>query len=83
MKRETIDEVASELLEQFESIFPGKVLLTRHDVMKALECEDHTVETWTKRPNAARRPPRVLVGGETRFPKKAFVRWFVEEQMGR
>ena len=71
----------NELIQEIGTIFPEKALLTAEDISKALECEVQTIHNWSKRSNPKRRPPRIIVGKEVRFPKKHFLLWFAEEQL--
>lgn len=67
------------LLQSADDLFPDKAFLTIEDVAKFLDCEEQVIHHWTKRPNIQKRPPRLMVGKTTRFPKKDFVRWLSSE----
>ena len=71
------------LMQEIDALFPGKIFLTLEDVANLLSCSPKVIYNWTKRSNPIRRPPRLLVGKELRFPKREFVRWLSEEQTGK
>jgi len=81
MKKELQDLEMQSVVQEMSSIFPDKALLTVDDVCKSLECDERTVYNWSKRQNPKRRPPRILVGRDVRFPKRTFLLWFAEEQL--
>lgn len=68
------------LLKEMEELFRGKLFLTVEDITALLSCDAHTVYNWTKRADPQRRPPRIFVGRELRFPRKPFLHWLVSEQ---
>jgi hypothetical protein len=68
------------LLEDLESVFPGKNLLSAQDICQYLGCDMAVVYNWNKRQNPARRPPSLQVGKELRFQKRLFARWLAAEQ---
>lgn len=68
------------LIQEVESRFPKKIFLTLEEVVQILDCSKDTVERWAKRSDPAKRPPRVLVGREVRFPKREFVKWLTSQQ---
>lgn len=68
------------LILEFESRFAGKVFLTLTDLTQLLECSEKVIYNWTKRADASRRPPRIVVGKSIRFPKREFARWLAAEQ---
>jgi excisionase family DNA binding protein len=68
------------LFEEVNRLYPEKGLLTLQEVCNFLECEPQTIYNWTKRSEPKRRPPKIAVGREVRFPKKEFVRWLAQEQ---
>jgi predicted DNA-binding transcriptional regulator AlpA len=70
------------LLEEVNRLYPAKGLLTLDEVCNFLECERQVVYNWSKRSEPKKRPPRILVGREVRFPKKDFVKWLALEQGG-
>lgn len=70
----------NEILDDVNQMFPNKAYLTMQDVMTLLECSSNVIYNWTKRSDAKRRPPRVFVGTEVRFPKRQFLRWLEKEQ---
>ena len=76
----------SELMEndpfvkELEESFRGKVLLSIEDIAQQFGCDVKTVINWTKRLDTSRRPPRVILGNEIRFPKKSFIHWFLVDQ---
>ncbi len=67
------------LLHEVEQMFPSNAFLTVEDVTKLLKCSEKVIYNWSKRPDPKRRPPRLMVGKEVRFPKKDFIRWLAEE----
>jgi predicted DNA-binding transcriptional regulator AlpA len=68
------------ILEELEGQFHGKIFLTMQDVVGLLGCSEGTVYNWVRRRNHKRRPPRVVVGREVRFPTKAFLNWLLTVQ---
>lgn len=68
------------LIEELERSFPGKAVLTVSDVCQFLGCSEKVIYNWTKRSDSRRRPPRIIVGKEIRFPKRPFINWLATEQ---
>jgi hypothetical protein len=68
------------LIQIAEKIFPEKELLTKEEVAKILNCDAKIVQNWVKRTDPARRPPRLILGTDIRFPKRELMRWVVENQ---
>jgi hypothetical protein len=68
------------LIEMAERLFPDKPLLTKEEVAQILCCEPKVVAHWSKRNDADKRPPRLILGSEIRFPKREMMRWVVENQ---
>lgn len=77
---ELINKQSDDVFEDFDNIFPNKAFLTLKDVTELLECSPNVVYNWIKRSDPKKRPPRVTVGTEMRFPKTKFVRWLLQEQ---
>lgn len=69
-----------ELLEEIERRFPQKVFISIEEAAQFLDCEVIVLYNWNKRTNLKRRPPRIPVGKEIRYPKKEFVKWLANEQ---
>ena len=78
MENSTVD-----LLQEIDSLFPDKVFLTLAEVANLLNCPDKVIYNWTKRSNPKKRPPRIIVGKELRFPKRELARWLMQEQSGK
>lgn len=68
------------LLEDAERMFPQKSVLTVDEIAKFLECDPVTIYNWVRRSDRARRPPKIMVGKEIRFPKRDFFKWLAHEQ---
>ena len=68
------------LTQVFEQAFEGKHFLSAIEIAEFLNCSPKVIYNWMKRSDPNRRPPRFRFGQETRFPKKEFVKWLVEEQ---
>ena len=68
------------LMADTERAFPRKAFLTLDEVAELLSCSTVVVYNWTRRPDAARRPPAFVVGKKIRFPKSAFIQWLKSEQ---
>jgi len=68
------------ILEDLESAFPTKMVLTAQEICTYLGCEMAVLYNWNKRSNPSRRPPTIKVGKELRYQRRAFARWLVEEQ---
>lgn len=73
-----MDEIES--FEEVNQLFPNKPYLTMQDVVMLLECSPNVIYNWIKRSQAEKRPPRIFVGSEMRFPKRKFLRWLEKEQ---
>jgi hypothetical protein len=73
-----IESILAELSEDIRH----KPFLTREEICKILDCTDRVICNWIKRTNPKRRPPRIIVGKKTLFPKKEFFAWLVSEQKG-
>ena len=73
-------QMTSALTAEIERIFPGKALLTIADLCLFLGCSEKVVYNWMKRAEPTRRPPRIKVGQEVKFPRAAFVHWLTQEQ---
>jgi predicted DNA-binding transcriptional regulator AlpA len=72
--------MTAEFVTTFEEIFPKKAFLTLADVTEVLQCEEQVIYNWSKRADPRKRPPRIIVGREIRFPKKEFAKWLAHEQ---
>lgn len=72
--------MSEESLQEIDRIFPNKMYLTMNDVTTLLECTPNVVYNWIKRSDSKKRPPRVFVGTEMRFPKYKFIQWLEREQ---
>ncbi len=68
------------LVAEFEDLFPKRAFLTKAEICEVLSCLPRVVESWCERTDPARRPPRLVIGREVRFPKRDFVKWLVREQ---
>lgn len=68
------------LRQEIDQRFSGKGFLTTEDICTFLSCDEAVVYNWNKRVDPRRRPPRIQVGKELRFPKYEFVKWLAEEQ---
>lgn len=60
-------------------MFPEQAFLTVEEVAKLMRCSPDVVYNWTRRSDPKRRPPRLPVGKEIRFPKKSLAQWLAEE----
>jgi predicted DNA-binding transcriptional regulator AlpA len=67
------------LIQEIEDRFPGQSFLTLEEVAQFMRCGPEVIYNWTKRPNPKRRPPRIPVGKELRFPKRPFAQWLADE----
>jgi hypothetical protein len=70
----------SELILMADEVFPRKAVLTLQEVADFLQCEPRIIQNWTRRADAKRRPPRITVGKELRFPKREFLSWLAQDQ---
>ncbi|MGK5084893.1 helix-turn-helix domain-containing protein [Bdellovibrionota bacterium FG-1] len=69
-----------ELIEkELNQTYPDKAFLTIQEVAELMRCSPEIVYNWTKRADAARRPPKLSVGKEIRFPKVPFAHWLAQE----
>jgi predicted DNA-binding transcriptional regulator AlpA len=75
-----LGDVEQALLSEIDAYFHGKAFLTLQEICQALGCSENVVYNWLKRADPTRRPPKIKLGQETRFPKLAFVRWLAKEQ---
>lgn len=71
------------LMEAAEAAFPRKAFLTIDDVCEFLACSRPIVYNWIKRSDPSKRPPRLLIGNEPRFPKRPFIEWLAKEQVAK
>ncbi len=67
-------------IEYADQMFPKKAVLTMEEVAQFLDCEISIIVNWVKRSDPRKRPPKLIVGKEVRFPKREFMRWLVQEQ---
>ncbi len=65
-------------IDEAEQIYKGKMFLTLNDVTALLGCEDKVIYNWTRRVDPKKRPPKIFVGKELRFPKRDFLQWLIE-----
>jgi hypothetical protein len=70
----------SEFMKDLERYCLDKAVLTVQDVAKLLECDPKVIQNWAKRSDPKRRPPRLIIGKEVRFPTKAFCAWLSKTQ---
>jgi predicted DNA-binding transcriptional regulator AlpA len=68
------------MLEELSGIFPNKALLTVEEICESLSCDTQTIYNWCKRSNPKRRPPRIIIGNDVKFPKRPFLLWLTTEQ---
>ena len=60
--------------------FPDRELINATELAQILECEPKVVQNWIRRSTPDRRPPRIKLGGEFRFPIEEVLRWVIEAQ---
>jgi len=77
---EGVTAMDESVVSSLEELFQGKSLLTIKDICLGLGCAETVVYNWMKRADATRRPPKLRVGQELRFPRTPFVRWLAKEQ---
>lgn len=70
----------AELMNEFENVFKGKTLLTMDDIKNFLGCDEKTIINWTKRSDPKKRPPRMYIGNDVRFPRRPFLSWLFADQ---
>ena len=68
------------LLQSAEQRFPSKAVLSVDEIATFLDCNPQVVYNWLRRSSAARRPPRIIVGKDIRFPMREFFKWLAEDQ---
>ena len=68
-------------MNDLDNMFPDKSFLSIKDVAKFLEIKDRAVYQMTRRVNPRRRPPRISIGSEIRFPKKLFIMWLIDSEL--
>jgi len=68
------------LISMADRLFPDKELLSKEEIAQILGCQPKVVAHWSKRNQADKRPPRLILGSEIRFPKREMMRWVVESQ---
>jgi excisionase family DNA binding protein len=68
------------MLDDVDELFKGKPFLSLSEVAQLLSCAEEVVYNWTRRPDLKKRPPKITVGKEVRFPKREFLRWLAQEQ---
>jgi len=72
--------MSESLIKDFEAVFKEKPLLTMEDIAGVCGCTKKVVYNWTRRSEVDRRPPRVVIGRQVRFPRTEFILWLVREQ---
>jgi predicted DNA-binding transcriptional regulator AlpA len=72
----------SALFSEMNELYKEKLFLTMEDVTSLLSCSKTVVYNWAKRMDPKKRPPRIIVGKEVRFPKREFLKWLMDEQGG-
>ena len=60
--------------------FPDKQLIGTSELAEIFECDIKVVQNWLRRSTPDRRPPRIKLGHEFRFPRDEVVRWVIETQ---
>lgn len=70
------------LSQELDRQFAQEAFLTLDEVAKFLKCSEQVIYNWTRRSDPKRRPPRLIVGKEIRFPKREFAKWLAEVQFG-
>jgi len=80
MNESETHEMVESILHDLNEHAKDRPFLNVQDIMHYLSCDEEIVYNWTKRVDPKRRPFRIIVGKEIRFPKKAFARWLIEEQ---
>ncbi len=65
---------------EIEQALGGKVFLSVNDICDLLGCSERVVYNWMKRADPARRPPKLKIGHEIKFPRGAFIQWLLKEQ---
>jgi hypothetical protein len=68
------------LLAGAERLFPNREVLTKEELAQVLECDPKVIYNWVKRSDPAKRPPRLILGNDIKFPKREFLKWVVENQ---
>ena len=63
----------------FQKAMPDREFLTIEEVAEVLRCSIRVVYNWTRRSDPKRRPPKLQVGKEVRFPRADLVRWLAKE----
>lgn len=71
------------LLKDLELATKDKPLLSTEDIATLLGCSVKVIYNWTRRIDPERRPPRVVIGRQVKFPRTEFFRWLVKEQNRR
>jgi phage terminase Nu1 subunit (DNA packaging protein) len=72
--------MVQEIILTFEELFPKKAFLTVEDLRLILDCSPQVIQNWSRRADPAKRPPRLQIGKEVRYPKKALAEWLAREQ---
>ena len=70
----------AQMLKEIDTLFKDRIFLSVLDITQLLGCSENVVYNWMKRSDPARRPPRIKVGKDIKFPRGAFVQWLVKEQ---
>ena len=60
--------------------FPDRQLIGVEELAAIFECEPKIVQNWLRRSTPDRRPPRIKLGNQFRFPRDEVVRWVIETQ---
>lgn len=80
MKAAESVSLVQSLLEEADRAFPKKAVLSPEDIAQLLDCEEKIIYNWMKRSDPTRRPPKLSVGKDVRFPKREFFLWLAEDQ---
>ena len=70
-----------DMLSDFDKLYPDKAFLTVDEIAKLLDVSRNVVYNMTKRPDERKRPPRVYIGQNIRFPKTRFLKWLISVEL--
>ncbi|HAR41855.1 MAG TPA: hypothetical protein DCS07_04375 [Bdellovibrionales bacterium] len=73
-------EVVEGIMQEINSIYKKKVFLSVQDVSEILGCTEEEVHNLSRLRKHQKKPPRIIVFKEVRYPKKAFVEWLLMER---
>ena len=73
-------ELVEGIMQEINDCYKGKIFLSVKDVSEILGCSQEDVHNLSRLRRHQKKPPRIMVFNEVRYPKKAFVEWLLLER---